>query len=515
VVVAGADEPVDLAAITKIRQEGFRNSEVMDLAWQLSEGIGPRLPASPQHREASAWTKQTLEGWGLQARLDAFDFGRSWAMKRCQVRMVSPYAQPLEALPEAWSPGTNGAIRAKVVRASLDSEQDLEEWAGKLAGSIVALKDAQEMKQVDAELFERWDDEGFAKAAKYEIPEERDQGWRRRMLKRYRFWPKLAAFLDAEGVVATLEPSSRDNGVVRTTGNSFKRQADVPLGVPALTMTTEHYNRLVRMVDRGVAPELELDVEVEFFTEDTETHNTIADLEGSDLAQQTVVLGAHLDSWHTGTGATDNGGNCAVVMEAVRILTAAGLRPRRTIRVALWSGEEQGYLGSRNYIERYLASRPEPTDEEQLALPEFAREPTWPIEPLPGYRTISAYFNLDYGTGRIRGIYAQENFASVPIFEAWLAPFADLGADHLSTRNAGGSDHQAFDWVGIPAFQFMQDERDYMSRTHHSNLDTYDHLTREDLMQSAVILASVVWHAANRDELMPRKPMPRKPKDEE
>jgi Zn-dependent M28 family amino/carboxypeptidase len=250
---------------------------------------------------------------------------------------------------------------------------------------------------------------------------------------------------------------------------------------------------------------------VRWHEDDGRGYNTYADLKGTDLAGETVVVGAHLDSWHAGTGATDNGGSCAVVMEALRIIKASGLQPRRTIRAALWSGEEQGLLGAKDYVNRHLATRPEPTDPEQIVLPVWAREPTWPIEPLPGHATISAYFNTDYGTGRIRGLYAQENAAVVPIFRAWLAPFADLGANRVTMENASGTDHLAFDRVGVPAFQFIQDSMDYMSRTHHSNVDTYDHLNPEDLKQSAVIIATVIWHAANRDELLPRKPMPTAP----
>jgi Zn-dependent M28 family amino/carboxypeptidase len=224
------------------------------------------------------------------------------------------------------------------------------------------------------------------------------------------------------------------------------------------------------------------------------------------------MVGAHLDSWHAGTGATDNGANCAVVMEALRILKDAGLEPRRTIRAALWSGEEQGFLGSRDYVSKHFATRPEPTDPEQLALPVWARELTWPIEPLPGFSKLAVYFNIDYGAGRIRGLYAQENAAVVPIFETWLEPFADLGADHVTMKTAGGTDHLSFDRVGLPGFQFVEDDMDY-SRTHHSDVDTFDHLDPDDLKQSAVILASVILHAANRDEPLPRKPMPTEPED--
>jgi len=507
-----AGEPVDLDAVTRIRDQGFRHSEVMDIAWHLTEGVGPRLTGSAQELEAHEWAKATFAEWGMKSWLEDYEFGRGWAMERTQVRMLSPYVQPLEALPNAWAPGTEGPVRGTVVRATLKSPEDLEKWTGKLSGMIVLLEDASEPKQIDDELFERLNDEDLEELAQYDIPSDRRSEWRKRMLKRFKFWKRLAAFLEEEGVLATIEPSSRDNGLVRVTGNRSNREGDRPLGVPALTMTTEHYNRLVRMLDREIEPELEIDVAVRWFEDEGKAYNTVADFPGSDLADQTVMVGGHLDSWHSGTGATDNGANCAVVMEALRIIQASGLQPRRTIRAALWSGEEQGYMGSREYVKRHLATRPETTDPEQLALPTFAREQTWPIQPLAEHATISAYFNIDNGGGRIRGIYAQENAAVVPIFKAWLEPFADLGAETITMKNTGGTDHQPFDWVGIPAFQFIQDEMDYMGRTHHTNVDTYDHLDSDDLKQSAVILASFIWHAANRDDPMPRKPMPTEPK---
>ena len=513
VSVSSAGEPVDLDAVTKIRDQGFRHSQVMDLAWHLTEGVGPRLTASPQELEAHEWAKAKFAEWGMNSWLENYQFGRGWVMERVQVRMLSPYVQPLEALPSAWAPGTDGPVRGTVVRANLKTPEDLEKWAGELSGKIVLLEDAPEPEQVDAVLFKRLDDERLEEIYEYDIPSERRMEWRKRMLKRFMFWKKLAAFLEEEGVLAVIEPSSRDNGVVRVSGNRSNREGERPLGVATLTMTTEHYNRLVRMLDREIEPELEIDVAVKWFEEDGKAYNTIADLSGSDLADEIVLAGAHLDSWHTGTGATDNGANCAVVMEALRIIKDSGLQPRRTIRAGLWSGEEQGYMGSRAYVEQHLATRPETTDPEQLELPEFARERTWPIQPLPEHSKLSAYFNIDNGIGRIRGINAEENAAIVPVFEAWLRPLADLGADNVAMRATGGTDHQPFDWVGIPGFQFIQDPMDYMGRTHHTNVDTYDHLNPDDLKQNAVILASFLWQAANRDDLLPRKPMPTKPKE--
>ena len=510
--IAG-DEPVDLDAATKIRDQGFYHSQVMDLAWHLTEGVGPRLTGTPQSLIAHRWAESKFAEWGLKSWLEDFEFGRSWAVERAQVRILEPFDQPLEALPEAWSPGTDGAVRGMAVRATLESQEDLETWQGKLAGAIVLLDEATTVNQVDAGLFERWDEAGLEELVQYDIPDGRSGEWRQRMLKRYTFRKQLSAFLQEEGVIATLEPSSRDNGIVRVTGNSSNREGELPTGVPALVMATEQYNLLVRLLDNDVEPELEIDVAVRWFEDDGKAYNTLADLEGSDLATQTVVVGAHLDSWHAATGATDNGANCAVVMEALRILKDAGLKPRRTIRAALWTGEEQGLLGSKDYVARYLATRPETTDPEQLELPAWARETTWPIQPLPGYTTISGYFNIDNGAGRIRGIYAQENAAVVPIFSAWLEPFADLGADTVTMENTSSTDHMSFDRVGIPGFQFVQDRMDYMGRTHHSNVDTFDHLNPEDMKQSAVVLAWFIWQAANRDELLPRKPMPTKPEE--
>ncbi len=511
-----AGEIVDLGAVTKIRNEGFRHSQVMDLAWQLTEGVGPRLTGTPQSLEAHEWARATFEEWGLTSWLEDYEFGKSWMVERVQIRMVEPYVQPLEALPEAWSPGTEGPVRGRVVRAQLESEEDLEKWSGKLQGAIVLSEKAQKPEQVDADLFRRLDEGRLEELEVYDVPGDRGWGdWRKRRLKRYEFWKKLAAFYEEEGVVATIEPSSRDNGVVRVTGSSSKRSDEVPIGIPALTMATAQYNRLIRMLDRDIEPELEIEVAVRWFEDDPKAYNTIADLPGSDLADEFVMVGGHLDSWHTGTGATDNGGNCAIVMEALRIIKDAGLQPRRTIRAALWSGEEQGYMGSRDYVERHLATRPEPTDPEQLALPTWARERTWPIEPLTGHSMVSVYFNIDNGGGQIRGIYAEENAAVVPIFEAWFEPFSDLGADTVTMEKTGGTDHQPFDWVGVPGFQFIQDPMDYMSRTHHSNVDAYDHLNPEDLKKTAVILASFIYHAANRDEMLPRKPMPKEPEKTE
>ncbi|MCJ7753877.1 MAG: hypothetical protein MUP13_04890, partial [Thermoanaerobaculales bacterium] len=301
-VGVAAEEPVDLDAVTKIRNEGFHHSQVMELAWHLTEAVGPRLTGTPQSLEAHEWAEATFVEWGLKSWLEEYDFGRSWAMERIQVRMIAPYVQPLEALPEAWSAGTDGPLRGRVVQATLESEEDLEQWAGKLDGAIILLEGVKEPEQIDADLFERWDGEALQELEMYDIPSDGRGGWRRRMLKRFKFWQRLASFYEEEGVVATIEPSSRDNGVVRLSGSSSKRDPATAVGVPALVMATEQYNRLVRLLDNDVEPELEIDVEVQWF-EDGKGINTLAEIQGTDLADQIVMVGAHLDSWHAGTGA--------------------------------------------------------------------------------------------------------------------------------------------------------------------------------------------------------------------
>ena len=244
-------------------------------------------------------------------------------------------------------------------------------------------------------------------------------------------------------------------------------------------------------------------------------YDTVAEIPGTDLADQVVMLGGHLDSWHAGTGATDDGAGVVMAMEAVRILQAAGLHPRRTIRIALWSGEEQGLLGSRGYVSQHFASRPEPETEEARRMPSWLRKPTGPLEVKPEHAKLSAYFNVDNGGGKIRGIYTQGNVAVAPIFEAWIEPLRDLGVTTVTNNDTGSTDHVSFDRVGLPGFQFIQDGLDYFSTTHHTNADTYDHLEREDLVQGSVVLAAFVWQAANRDGMIPRKPMPKDPETDE
>jgi hypothetical protein len=522
-LAAGGPEPVDLEMVTRIRDEGFHRSQVMATAAHLTDVVGPRLTGSAGQRAANEWTRDRLAEWGLRSWIEEFEFGEGWTFRRAEVRMTAPVEGLLAALPEAWTPGTGGPVTGTAVRAKLESDEDLEKQKGELAGKIVFLDDPRPPGQAlegreatggEAD-FRRWDDDGLTGLGVYEIPEgERGGGWIERARKRWAFSEKLHQFLLDEKVVALVGLSSRDHGIVRLGAGGSRGVAGRSRGIPSVVMASEPYHRVLRLLDEGMEVELAIDVEAAFDDAGAAAHNTLAEIPGGGLAGEVVLAGAHLDSWHAGTGATDNAGSCAVVMEAVRILKALGVKPRRTIRVALWTGEEQGLLGSRAYVEKHLADRPETTDPEELKLPRGLRERTWPIQPKPDHARFSAYFNLDNGGGKIRGIYAQENAAVRPIFEAWLAPFADLGATTVTLRNTGGTDHLPFDRVGLPGFQFIQDGLDYWSRTHHTHLDTFEHLHEADLKQASVVLASFLYHASMRDQPIPRKPMPQRPPEE-
>lgn len=511
-----AEEPVHWQVVNQIRDEGFHRSQVMATVQHLTDIIGPRLTGSPASHQAQEWTRQQLATWGLEAaQLEAYEFGHGWTMERASLHLVSPRRAPLTAFPKAWTPGTDGPVRGALRAVTLESEDDLEEHRGKLAGTILLLLDDDPSRGPDGPPFRRWEDHELEDSLSFEVPSGRTGAWRKRMQKRFALAEKVNTFLAQEGVLAVLDNSSRAYGIVRTGGGGSYGLPERHRGVPTLTLVQEHYNLLQRLLDEDQEVEVEVDVAATFHEQDTMAYNTLADLPGSDLADEIVLLGGHLDSWHLATGATDNAAACAVMMEAMRILKAIDAKPRRTIRIGLWSGEEQGLLGSRHHVEQRLADRPESQDERQLAMPERLRDTTWPIRPKPGHDDFSVYFNLDNGGGKIRGVWSQENAAVVPIFEAWLQPFADLGASTVSINETSGTDHLAFDSVGLPGFQFIQDPMDYRARTHHTQLDTLDYVVREDLMQASVIVASFAYHAAMRDQKMPRKPLPREPPAEE
>ncbi|HKI01472.1 MAG TPA: M20/M25/M40 family metallo-hydrolase [Thermoanaerobaculia bacterium] len=512
----GADEPVDLSMMTTIRDEGFRRSQVMDTLFHLTDVIGPRLTGSPQLKEANEWTRRQFESWGLaNAHLEGYPFGRGWSFSACEVRMVSPRQIPIAALPRAWTPGTKGPVKGEALRATLESEKDFEGYRGKLAGKILLIDDAYDaVKDAEEPEPERYSREQLEGLGDFEMPgEERD--WRQMGIKRYRFRKALDEFLVKEKAAAVISVSSRPNGILRVSaGGSWEPGESA--SVPSLVMASEPYNQILRLLEAGKPVELEIDVKARFDDGDLKAYNTVAEIPGTDKADELVMAGAHLDSWHGGTGATDNAAGSAVVMEAARILKALGVKPRRTLRFVLWSGEEQGYLGSIAYAKEHFATRPEPQDPEQKKLPERFRDDTWPLTLKPEHAKLSAYFNLDTGSGKIRGIWTEGSAGVKPIFEAWLAPFADLGATAVSMNGTNGTDHVVFDELGLPGFEFIQDRLDYESRTHHTNLDTYDHLKRADLMQASVIMAAFLYDAAMRPEPLPRKPLPQeRPKKKE
>ena len=481
----------------------------MEIAQALTEGIGPRLTGSPQMKQANEWIRDKLAEWGLEAALEPFEHGRGWSFDRAAVHMVAPLRSPLLALPKAWTPGTNGIVRAQAMRVEIDSEDDFDAYCGKLLGKILFFDAPREVAEGVEPAFHRHSEVQLEALSEYQFGRDRrSPEFRERYMRAYRLRRRLAEFLVSEGAVAVIERSSRDHGLVRVSGNSSYEVGENP-GVTTLSMAAEHYNRVVRLLDEEKTVELELDVEARFHEEDTRSFNTVAAFQGTDLAEEIVMLGAHLDSWHGGSGATDNAAGSSVVLEAIRILKAVSAEPRRSIRIALWSAEEQGRRGSRAYVSEHFASRPEPEDPGKKNLPSFLREASGPLTLKPEHARFAAYFNLDNGSGKIRGIYAQGNAAVAPIFEAWLQPFADLGATTVSPRNTGGTDHLSFDAVGLPGFEFIQDGLDYSTRTHHTNMDVFDHLRKEDLMQASVIMASFVYHAAMRNEKLPRKPLPR------
>jgi carboxypeptidase Q len=503
-------ENVDLGMVTQIRQEGFHNSQVMQTASAIIDGIGERLTGSPNAKKANEWTRDQFSKWGLQnAHLEAWKFGRGWQNEFVSVRMVSPDFMTLIAYPKAWTPGTNGPIRGEVIHVVAKTTADLEKYHGQLAGKIVIYGEMPEVKPLSEAPMERYDEKKLSELGSFQVPSEKPRFNPEDVKTRIALGKAVNAFFTAEKVAAVIDASRGTGGgtVFVQSGGSYK--PDEPPAVTSLSMDVEHFGRIVRLLERKANVELELDIRNKFYEEDPSAWDTVAEIPGTDKKDEFVMVGAHLDSWHAGTGATDNAAGCAITMEAVRILQALGVKPRRTIRIALWTGEEEGLLGSRAYVAEHFGSRPENTDPAEKDMPSFLKKPGTPLTLKPDEKKVSAYFNIDNGTGKIRGIYLQENAAVAPIFAAWLAPFHDLGADTITYRDTGGTDHLSFDAVGIPGFQFIQDPIEYDTRTHHSNMDVYERLQRDDMMQASVILASFLYNAAMRDQMLPRKPLPK------
>jgi hypothetical protein len=505
-----SQEKVALDVISRIRYEGFRNSKIMELASGLMDGIGPRLTGSPNVKRANEWTRDQLTSFGLSnAHLESWGpFGRGWSNDIVSVRMLSPDTAPFIAYAKAWTPGTSGPLKAKCARVKIEDAKDFDKYRGKLAGMIALFGPDPEVKVVDKPLFERLSDRQLEELGQYELPNEKSAFRYAQYLKRMQFQKEVAKFLADEKVVAIVDHGYGNFGggtVFVQSGGSWKTGETVTL--PAVTIALEQWDRVARLLEQKKDVELEVNVANTFHDDDPMQYNTVAEIPGTDKKEEVVMLGAHLDSWHSGTGATDNGAGSVVMMEAVRILKALDLKPRRTIRIALWTGEEQGLLGSQNYVQQHFGARPPMETPEMKGMPTLLRREAGAVTVKPEQAKMAAYFNVDNGSGKIRGVYLQENASVAPIFEAWMQPFHDLGMTTLTMRDTGGTDHLSFDAVGIPGFQFIQDPLDYDTRTHHSNMDVYDRLQGDDLKQAAVIVASFVYEAAMRDQMLPRKPI--------
>jgi carboxypeptidase Q len=517
-------------AIDKFKEEGTKNSQVMQTLSYLTDVIGGRLTNSPNMKRANEWTRDQMAKWGMQnAHLESWGpFGRGWSLKNFSAEVVSPQTFPVIAYPKAWTTSTKGAVTADVVLFDAKSEADLEKYKGKLNGKIVLISPTRELKVEDKSLSERLSEDDLKKMADATAPvaprptptplsEEEQKKQREAQIfnafKRPNFLLQEGAavlvdnsrggsggtlFVQSASVVQDM-PADLTNFNPRNFLAPYKKEAEAKI-IPQMTMATEDYNRLVRMINFGVTPRMMVDIQAQYHDEDQMGYNTIAEIPGTDpkLKDEIVMLGGHLDSWHSATGATDNAAGCAVAMEAARIILASGLKPRRTIRVALWSGEEQGLNGSREYVKQHFG---------EAKGGGFGGGQQQPLEIIKGadYEKLSAYYNLDNGTGKIRGVYMQGNSAVAPIFKTWLTPFADMGASTLTILNTGGTDHLSFDRIGLPGFQFIQDEVEYDSRTHHSNQDNFDRIQAEDMKQASIIMAAFVYQTAMMDEKIPRK----------
>jgi len=496
--VAASVEAVDLDAVYRIKSEGFNNSQVMNILRELTDVHGPRLTNSPGFFAAADYAVELMTEWGLEdARTEAWgEFGRGWSNQRFYAHVTAPVPFPLIGYPKAWTPGTEGRIEAEAVIVSVEDEADLEALKGTLAGKFVLTQAPPETQPRWQAQASRYTDEQLSELAAAPQPGARGRYGNFDMAA-YRaaqaLRTKVNTFLKDEGVVAVFEPSGRaDSGTggtlfVSSGGPRDPKQPEAPAQV---VLTTDHYARIWRLLENGQKVRMEVEIASQFHDEELQGYNIFAEFPGTDLADEIVMLGGHFDSWHAGTGATDNAAGSAAMLEAIRILKQSGLQPRRTIRIALWSGEEQGLLGSRGWVASNLA------DPAKMDL-------------YPEHSKVSAYFNLDNGTGAIRGVYMQGNEAVEPIFATWMKPLANLGMTTLTIRNTSGTDHLAFDAVCVPGFQFIQDPMEYRTRSHHSNFDTYERLVPADMMKNAVIIATFVYHTAMRDDLLPRKPLPK------
>jgi hypothetical protein len=494
--------------VSRIVDEGMNRSQVMTSAHELVDGIGGRLTNSSSMRKAEDWALAKMQSNGLSnVHREGFEFGRGWDLINSEVRMISPRPIKLTAIPVAWTPGTNGVLRAPIVVAPISERRHFDAYRGKLKGKIVLISLPGEGSEPTEPYFKRRDSSDLSKLDEYRQPEHDHDSLEER-LKRNKYAADLDNFLASEGAVAWARISYRDGKLVHGAGYSYQVGATPKL--PGIEIAAEDYRRLARLAKSGEAPVLEVVSDVRFLDNDTKAYNIIGEIPGTDPKAGYVMAGAHLDSWVAGDGAVDNGAGSVVVLEAARILRSLGVRPKRTIRFALWSGEEQGILGSLAYVDQHIATRPVPTGTPATQWTSYWRE-GWPIERRPGYGQLKAYFNMDNGSGKLRGVYAEGNHGAVPLLKEWLSPFASMGATAVVAAPTGGTDHVYMQAVGVPGFQFVQDPLDYGSRLHHTSIDTFDHMKAADLRQASVVMAGMLLAAANSDKELPRPPLPAKP----
>ena len=490
----------------EFRRIGLEESRVMEYASYICDVYGPRLTGSSKLDKAQDWAVKELKTMGLSnmQKEEWGKFGRGWQLDHFEMHALSPDYWPVLGYPKAWSPSTNGMISGDIIYLQANSEEDLVQYKGKLKDKFVLLDTIRDVKEWFDAPAKRLTAEELLDLSNSPLPTPRPRrDWAR--TGGMNFNRALWKFLHEEKPLCILDRNYKgDSGTVFVTGaatesrGETRAQDEGAVILPQVTVAVEHYNRLLRLLQKGVKTKISLNIKSKYEMPHGGTeHNVIAEIPGSDLKDEIVIFGAHFDSWHAGTGATDNGAGSAVMMEVARIIKEyikmTGEQPRRTLRLALWSGEEQGLLGSVNYVRKHFAET-EPGG--------------WVPKSLkPEQSKVSAYYNMDNGTGKVRGIYTQGNPHVVPIFREWLDPFKDLGANTITLQNTGGTDHQAFDGVGIPGFQFIQEPIAYSAKTHHSNMDNWDHLVEDDLKQAATVIASMVWQTAQRDEKLPRKPL--------
>jgi hypothetical protein len=502
-VMTPQDKP-DLSVIHRIKAESLSNSKVMDTMFYLTDVYGPRLTNSPNHYAAGEWAVKRLEEYGLvNVHLEKWGpFGRAWSNKYYEGHMIEPRYASLNGIPLAWTSGTGGSITGEPILAEIRTEADMEKFKGKLKGKIVMSSAPRDLPFPTAPDGKRYTDSDLSSEAEAPEPGARPMyggppaaGPRAATPplsreERLRLTDKITQFLKDEGALLVLSESRGEGGTIfAQSGGSYDLKK--PVAIPAVVLMPEQYNRIARLLDHKIPVKLEFNIDNDIDESHPDCFNVIGEIPGTGPHKdQIVMLGGHFDSWHGGTGATDNAAGSAVMIEAVRVLKAANLPLDRTVRIALWGGEEEGLLGSRAYVKERFGDR-----ETMKLTSEHAK--------------LSGYFNYDNGTGKIRGVYLQGNDMMRPIFEAWLEPFKDMGASTISIRNTGGTDHLSFDAVGLPGFQFIQDPMDYDTRTHHSNMDVYDRIQAGDLMQASTIIASFVYNTANRPEMLPRKPLPK------